>query len=361
MEEIVLGLSKTVVEGTLVKVKAAIDEEAKLKLAVQSDLVFITGEFEMMQSFLNVADAERIKNNAVKTWVRQLRDLAYDTEDCIELVVHLDPKPRWWRRLLVLPCLPAVSLPMDDAAAEIKELKDRVEFVSQRNMRYKLITDFGGAKSVAQQQLDRAAGALDIAVEEAAKKGRSLVDLTELIPKMEDRPELGVISVWGTGGDLGVASIVRKAYDDPEICKNFHSRGWAKLTHPFDPRKILRSLFIQFCTNTAAPQKQGETLDVDSLLRMEKTVVEEGELVKQFVSHVSTHRFLVVLEGVSTMAEWDALRMYLPDMGNGSQIIVSTQHFDIASLCTGQLHKVSELRKFTPGHSVCVFFKEVCN
>ncbi|KAF6987789.1 hypothetical protein CFC21_005399 [Triticum aestivum] len=360
MEEIVLGLSKTVVEGTLVKVKAAIDEEAKLKLAVQSDLVFITGEFEMMQSFLNVADAERIKNNAVKTWVRQLRDLAYDTEDCIELVVHLDPKPRWWRRLLVLPCLPAMSLPMDDAAAEIKELKDRVEFVSQRNMRYNLITDFGGARSVAQQQLDRAAGtaaALEIAVEAAAKKGRSLVDLTELIPKMEDRPELGVISVWGTGGDLGVASIVRKAYDDPEIRKNFQSRGWAKLTHPFNPWKILRSLLIQFCTNTAAPQKQRETLDV--LLRIEKTTVEEGELVNQFVTHVNTHRFLVVLEGLSTMAEWDALRIFLPDIGNGSQIIVSTQHFDIASLCTGQLHKVSELRKFTHDHSVCVFFKEV--
>jgi hypothetical protein len=61
------------------------------------------------------------------------------------------------------------------------------------------------------------------------------------------------------------------------------------------------------------------------------------------------------------MAEWDALRMYLPDMGNGSQIIVSTQHFDIASLCTGQPHKVAEFRKFTPDHSVCVFFKEVRN
>ncbi|KAM3406611.1 hypothetical protein ACQJBY_000595 [Aegilops geniculata] len=306
MEQIVLGLSKTVVEGTLLKVKATIEEEAKLKLAVQSDLVFITGEFEMMRSFLNDAKAERIKNNAVSAWVSQLRDLAYDTEDCIEQVVHLDPKPRWWRRL---PCLPAVSLPMDDAAAEIKELKDRVEYVSQRNMRYNLITDLGGTKSVVQQQLDRAAGtagALDIAVEAAAKNGRSLVDLTELIPKMEDRPELGVISVWGTCGDLGVASIVRKAYDDPEIRKNFHSRGWAKLTHPFNPRKILRSLFIQFCTNTAAPQKQGEILDVDSLLKMEKRVVKEGELVKQFVSHVSTHRFLVVLEDWKACQPWQS-------------------------------------------------------
>ena len=118
-------------------------------------------------------------------------------------------------------------------------------------------------------------------------------------------------------------------------------------------------MLIQFCTNTATPREQGQALDADSLLKMKKTVVKKDDLVKQFARHVNTHRFLVVLEDLSTMAEWDALRMYLPDMGNGSQIIVSTQHFDIASLYTRQLHKVSKFRKFTPDHSVCVFFKEV--
>jgi hypothetical protein len=193
MEGIALGLSQAVVKGTLIKVKTAIEEESKLKLAVQSDLVFITGEFEMMQSFLKVADAERMKNIAVGTWVRQLRDLAYDTEDCIELVVHLDPKPSWWRRLLALPCLPAVSVPIDDAAAEIKELKGRVEYVSQRTVRYNLLADFGRNKpvSVLQQQLAHAAGTgtHDIPIETAMKD--SWMDLTELIirggPKVTPR------------------------------------------------------------------------------------------------------------------------------------------------------------------------------
>jgi hypothetical protein len=94
---------------------------------------------------------------------------------------------------------------------------------------------------------------------------------------------------------------------------------------------------------------------------MEKTVVKIDNLVQEFASHVNTQRFLVVLEGLSTMAEWDALRIYLPDMDNGSRIIVSTQHFDTASLCTGKPSKVVEFRKFTDDHSVCVFFKEVCN
>ncbi|KAM0855854.1 hypothetical protein ACQ4PT_049505 [Festuca glaucescens] len=92
MAEFALGLTKTAVEGTVSRVKSTIDEEAKLKVRVQNDLVFITGEFQMMQSFLNVANKERAKNEVVRTWVRHIRDLAFDVVDCVELVVSLDVK-----------------------------------------------------------------------------------------------------------------------------------------------------------------------------------------------------------------------------------------------------------------------------
>jgi hypothetical protein len=110
MAEFALGLTKAAVEGTLSRVKTAIEEETKIKEKVQQDLVFITGEFQMMQSFLNVANKERAKNEVVRTWVRQLRDLAFDVEDCVEFVVHLDTassrrrgggawcRPAWRRR-----------------------------------------------------------------------------------------------------------------------------------------------------------------------------------------------------------------------------------------------------------------------
>ena len=39
--------------------RSAIEEEVKLKLTVRSDLVLLTRKFEIMQSFLNVAEAER--------------------------------------------------------------------------------------------------------------------------------------------------------------------------------------------------------------------------------------------------------------------------------------------------------------
>lgn len=356
-----LGVAKTVVEGALTKVQSVIEEEAKLWQSVQRDLEFITGEFQMMQSFLSVADEERVGNNVVRTWVRQVRDLAYDVEDCIEFVVHLDKKPAWLRRVLrVPPCMPVAALPLDEAVAEIKQLKARVEDVSQRNMRYSLLTD-SGSKPVAQTQQPAAiaagATAFDILeeVRETARRQRGLRDITELITNKDGG--LLVISVWGTGGDLGTTSIIRKAYDDPEICQKFACRGWAKLTHPFNPHEFLRGLLTQFCRNSCKEQRA--ILDVDVLTRIEAAAAATpGELIKEFAEQVNEERYLVVLEDLSTMVEWDSIRIYLPDRQNGSRVIVSTQQFEIASLCVGHPYRVSELKQFSADHSVCVFFKK---
>lgn len=179
--------------------------------------------------------------------------------------------------------------------------------------------------------------------------------LTQLITKNDD--DLQVTSVWGTGGDLGTTSIIRKAYGDPEICRNFECRGWVKLTHPFNPHEFLRSLVAQFYTNSCLGQ--GTTVDVDELKRMEATATTQGGLVEEFMKQVNEKRYLVVLESVSTMGEWDAIRTYLPDRKNGSCVIVSTQQGEIASLCIGNSYQVLELKQYSAEHSVCVFFKEV--
>ncbi|KAF8684393.1 hypothetical protein HU200_044285 [Digitaria exilis] len=151
MADFALGLTKTALEGTLSRVQSAIEEEGKLKVTVQNDLVFITGEFQMMQSFLEVASKERANNKVVKTWVRQLRDLALDVEDCVEFVVQLDNSSSWSWMWRVLPSCMAPSRHLDDAVDEMKQLKARVEDVSHRNARYNLISD-SGSKHVSNRQ-----------------------------------------------------------------------------------------------------------------------------------------------------------------------------------------------------------------
>ncbi|VAI81485.1 unnamed protein product [Triticum turgidum subsp. durum] len=367
MAELVVGLAKSVVEGALTKAQSAIEEEAKLRQSAQRDLVFITGEFEMMHSFLNVATTERVENKVVMTWVRQVRELAYDVEDCIEFVVHLDTKARWWWRMVPSWCItrPPAALSLEEAVDEIEQLKARVEAVSTRNSRYTLISDSGSKPAVTNHQPVAASAvalgttAFNVLVEarDSARRQQGLGDLTRLITKKGK--DLQVITVWGTGGDLGMTSIIRKAYNDPEICQNFPCRAWVKLMHPFNPHEFVQRFMAQvYAAKARGGEKKGAGVGIDVLTKMEAMQEDVSALRREFVEEVNTKTYLVVLENLTDMVDWDAVRMLLPDMKNGSWIVVSTQQFEIASLCIGHSYQSLELKQYSPEHSVCAFFKE---
>ncbi|XP_037459202.1 disease resistance protein Pik-2-like [Triticum dicoccoides] len=361
MADLVVGLAKSVVEGALTKAQVAIEEEAKLRQSAQRNLVFITGEFEMMHSFLKVADEERLENKVVITWVRQIRELAYDVEDCIELVIHLDMKNRWWWRVVPSWCM-ALPLPLDEAAGEIEQLKARVEDVSTRNTRYSLISDTGSKPVILQQEPMASSAAIvaattaDMLAEArgATKRQQGFSDLTRLISKKKQDHDNGlqVISVWGAAGDHGTTSIIRKTYNHTEICQEFPFRSWVKIMHPFNPHQFMRNMMAQFHATSCMEQRG--TIGRDVFEKMEAT---QQDLLSEFEQLFNEKRYLIVLEGLSHMVDWDAIRAFLPDTMNGSWIIVSTQQSEIATLCIGHSYQVVELRKFSDEHSICALYK----
>ncbi|RCV39120.1 hypothetical protein SETIT_8G198300v2 [Setaria italica] len=354
MADLVLGLAKSAVEGTLTMAKTAIEEEKKFKKDVQRDLMLISDEFQMMHSFLSVTK-ERATDDMTRTLVRQVRNMALDVEDCIESGIYLDNKSSWWRQLLQ-PCMfmatPSVGL--DDAIAGIELLKSRVEAMGQRNMRYRQIGDSSPkpAEKMHQQAVADAT-VMDTLLE--ARDGKMKLsdprDLVMLINKKDDAIPLQVLSVWGAATDVGVASIIKKTSDNPEICKTFRWRAWVKLMHPFNHREFIRSLLTQFYANYS----QERTVD---FLKPIETIATEGALIDEFMKQVSEHRYLIFLEDISTMVDWEAVRIYLPDMNNGSCIVVHTQQLEVASLCVGQPHQVLELERLSDEHSICAFFNE---
>lgn len=342
MADLVIGISKTVVEALVKKVKSAIKEETELWEAVQRDLVFIQEEFEMMQSFLDSADRERIKNNVGMTWVGQVRDLSYDTEDCMDFIVHMETKPTFWsvlRHLLVASytCKCAAASPLKEVVAEIRVLKARVQEVSQRKMRYGLMSDSAGPITTPEQLAAISAPGTprgDVLTEArlTAKKLGGFVDLNMLVT--ETTSELRVISLWGSGGD--VASIIKEVYDKPEICNKFRRRAWLKLSRPFKPHEFVRNLEDQFGMELATM----------------------NDPVKNIELPIEEKTYLVVIEDLSSMAEWHVLQTYLPDNGNGSRIVVSTEQLEIARLCAGRPYQV-QFRKLSNNHKVCIFFNKV--
>ncbi|CAO2143336.1 unnamed protein product [Urochloa humidicola] len=355
MADLVVGMSKSVVDGALTKFQAVINEDAKLRLSAQRNVVFITSEFQMMQSFLKVADDERLRNVVVGTFVRQIRDLAYDVEDCIEFVVHLDKRSRLWLRVLqpmrwFMPCLQPLQL--DEAVAELEWLRARVEELSARNERYNLINDSGSKPDATEQQSTSGATAFDRLVVTA---GTKMANLAQLLTKKADG-DLRVISVWGSGGgDLARTPVVWNAFIDEETCNSFPCRAWVKLSRPFNPHEFVRSLMAQFFANTCQEQA-GAVIALDVLKKME---AKQGHLLAEFAQHVSKKRFLVVFEDLATVEEWNTITTFFPKGENGSCIIVSTLHFEVASLSVGHPYRVLHLNKLSSQHSVYAFYKMV--
>ncbi|CAN6203354.1 unnamed protein product [Urochloa humidicola] len=115
-----LSLGKSVLNGALSYAKSAVAEEVALQLIVQKDQAFIKNELEMMLAFLMAAHEEKDKHKVVQTWVKQVRGMAYDVEDCLQdLAVQLG-KPSWW-------CFFWTLIDRHQVATRIKELRAKVE------------------------------------------------------------------------------------------------------------------------------------------------------------------------------------------------------------------------------------------
>nr|CAB3491993.1 unnamed protein product [Digitaria exilis] len=241
-----------------------------------------------------------MKNQVTRTWVRQVRDLSYDTEDCIEFVLHLDTKQLFWLRL-VRSNMVQTLLPLDQAVAEIKQLKARAEEVNQRNLRYNLIGNSGEQE---QQKSAASQSSMDIFIKprDAFDKHSGFSDLTRFLATEEQA--LQVVSVCGTGGDLGTISIIKKAYDHQDICQKFDCRAWVKLMNPFNLQEFIRCLLAGFFANVS-PQEQGAYVGVNMLASMKTT---QDSILVDSMMRLRKNTYLIVIDDVSSVVEWNAIR-----------------------------------------------------
>lgn len=349
-----LSVGKSVLNGALSYAKSTIAEEVALQLGVQRDQAFITDELEMMQGFLMVAHDERDDNKVVKIWVKQVRDVAYDVEDCLQdFAVRLENRS-WF-------CFVGKFLDRRRVAKEMKELREKVEDISKRNLRYRLIKSSVSkpASTTSEQFVISTEVQLEMAeATRAALQEKKKVDLVELITKGEDENSLRVMAVWGASSDVGVTSVIRAAYEDQNVKGKFECRAWVRLVHPFNPDEFFGSLVRQFYVHSCEIETGKTTEVMTAGMGAMKKLKEDENLVDAFNKYVTGKSYLVVINGVSTIEEWDWIATYFPRK-NGSRIIVSTQQFEVASLCTEQPYMVSEIdQKWSFEKEFYVFYKK---
>nr|UBY07516.1 NBS-LRR disease resistance protein [Dasypyrum villosum] len=331
MEATAISIGKSVLSGALNYAQSAVAEEVALQLGVQRDHSFISDELDMMRGFLMAAHDERDDNMVVKIWVKQVRDVSYAVEDCLlDFAVRLD-KQSWW-------CLSRKVLARRYVAEQMKELRAKVEEVSQRNQRYHLIKGSSSKPTSAVGQSIISSATMSAADDARLRRHKAKMDLVELINCKDDALHVIALSMMN---------------------KNFDCCAWITLTCPFSQTDFIRSIVRQICVNSLQETgEEGKTTIGAQVLKMMAATKEDG-LACEFKRYLKDRSYLIVLNEIHSNEEWDCIKTCFPNNNKGSRIIVCTEQVEVACLCIGAEDEALVHKKLFADQSLYAFYKKL--
>ncbi|KAH0692368.1 hypothetical protein KY285_019465 [Solanum tuberosum] len=130
-------------------------------------------------------------------------------------------------------------------------------------------------------------------------------------------------------GRLGKTTLARNLYNNPNIVNSFPTRAWICVSQEYNTMDLLRNIIksIQGCTK--------ETLDL-----LERITERDLEIYLRYL--LKEHKYLVVVDDVWQIEEWESLKRAFPDGKNGSRVIITTRKEDVAERADnrGFVHKL---------------------
>lgn len=196
------------------------------------------------------------QDNRRKDWMKQIREMAYDCEDCIDDFAHRLPKdssnllntkcwPRWMATLIydLTTCWPRREI-----ACNIAELKVRAQLIAERRVRYGVKEpDSSGSmpadappENIAEDQLARR----DLTIKEPVGMGHVMADLERWVKHDEQGAggQRAVASIVGFGG-VGKTTVAMALYK--KVMKDFDCRAWVTVSQNYDIEAVLREILKQ--------------------------------------------------------------------------------------------------------------------
>ena len=314
------------------KLATQLEEEVKHLTGFWEEVEYVRDEFERMKAFLRVADAVEDADEDIKVWVKQVREVAYDTEDLIdEFLYHFEhPRRHGFHGYL---CKIGHTIKTLKARCrintEMKRIRRRITNISESHQRYgyKLEDTQRGSSSTTRRsntlhELRSDARLLD----EAQLVGLDKPKQHLLNFLVEDISGLRVVAVVGMGG-LGKTTLVSKVYSDLQVKKHFQHHAWVTVSQSVKLDELLRQLVQQLYDEDhkkVPDEVTNKSADNTSLKRI-------------IADFLRGKRYLIVLDDIWSLDPWDALKVAFPDSNNDSRLMITTRTTQVASSSTKEL------------------------
>ncbi|OEL20532.1 hypothetical protein BAE44_0018450 [Dichanthelium oligosanthes] len=292
------------VDSLLGRLSSVLLEESQLLRGVRSDVEFIKDEMESMNGFLlDVAAADR-PNHQVRAWAKQVKELAYDSQNCIDRYVQcvsdipgasagagagvlatLRRAPR------LLSTMPA----RHRTAVRIRELKARARDLGERRRRYDVTVPHvaapmaTGIPTAEDEQEDARRRALANATEFLDEDVREVIGwLANELPRGHPQGRLRVIAIVRRQYQEDEYPLTRKVYEHPSLSSCFHLKAWINGVEKYMKRKATLQCILD----------QLPALDDHDVHKSEGIAagddMDEAQLMKELKDRLKGKRFLIV-------------------------------------------------------------------
>ncbi|XP_058107107.1 putative disease resistance protein RGA3 [Magnolia sinica] len=331
----------------LEKLNTILEDEVVLLVGVTNEIKKLSSTFTLLLAVLKDAQTRRVKDEAVKKWLENLKDVAYDVDDILdewttealksqapdEDGVSCCSKKKVRSFLSPVNCFNHVVL-RQKIGSRIKEVRGRLDDIAKEMSQFHFIMINTGVS----ERVDSEVGRGEIRERERG----SLLDRPSVVGREDDKNEIlnlllressgqvnevpFVISIVGMGG-LGKTTLAQLAYNDEKVKGHFEMRMWVCVSEDFNVKRITKSI-IESATGSSC-----EDLDLNLL---------------QSRLHEMLHakRFLLVLDDIwsEDNEKWDKLKLPFQTGASGSRIIITTRSENVSFAMGGRhMHKLAVL------------------
>ncbi|CAL4987561.1 unnamed protein product [Urochloa decumbens] len=342
----------SLVGGTMaslaVKLNSILMPKYELMAGARADVLFLHAELESMHAFLEKLSMARDPDAQVKAWTKEVRELAYDTEDAMdEFMRRVDASHGAAAPNHGLGTLRGLASRAKRLAStvwthlrlanELKVLKARAVEVSERRSRYKYGEDIWGSRD--HIATDPRINVLYADVPDLIGIDVPMSEVLEWL--IGGATTLKVMSIAGFGG-LGKTTLAMEVFR--RVGGQFTCRAFAAVSQKLDMTKLLKDLLSQVA--------QGEADGMDTW--------EEGQLIRKLRECLLNRRYLIIIDDVWSKSAWEKVRCALPENNHNSRILTTTRIESVAkSCCPDPDDRIYRIEPLNESDSKVLFFKRI--
>jgi hypothetical protein len=264
-----------------VKLNSILKPKYELMAGARTDVLFLRAELESMHAFLEKLSAVHDPDAQVKTWTKEVRELAYDIEDTMDEFMDsvdacsagTDTANHGSSRGLLLGFASRVTRLVSTTwthlrlANELKGLKARTIEVSERRSRYRFGEDIWVSRD--HMVADPRINVLYADVPDLVGIDSTVTNIIDWL--MDGTTSLKVLSIVGFGG-LGKTTLAMEVFR--RIGRQFSCRASVAVSQKLDVKKLLKDLLSQVA------QEEVDRMDT----------WEEGQLIRKLRERLLNER-----------------------------------------------------------------------